>query len=680
MIDRERLVRGHNVVITSWHPSCTLSLGNGDFAINVDVTGLQTFPEAHELPPRPALVTGEDGVRRFPRREFDRDDFPVPLRIQSTRGWYATDPGRPYTLEDASTPYRTRTRTVRYPDRMALGPDGTPSDDAGGWLYANPRRLDLGRIGLLFRPELEIAATRVELDLWTGSVRSAFTLDGRPVEVVTVVHPHLQVVATRVVSPLLATGDLEVAVTFPDQRDPLAASERLVQSTAYGPDWAERTVGGTRYRVSVRTDGTVREGLVVGSAEPALSLSVGFDADRVPPFEEVRSAAAESWRRYWTSGAMVGFAGSTDPRAHELERRVVLSQYLTAVHCSGSMPPQESGLVHNSWGGKFHLEMHWWHAAHFALWGRPELLERSLGWYREILPAARATAAAQGYAGARWPKQVGPDGREAPSQVGVFLVWQQPHPIHYAELLRINGVPGALTRYADLVFETADFMASFAEPDEDGVHHLGPPLVPAQETYYPDRAGIADPAFELAYWYWGLHTAQRWRELLGLPRRPDWETVLEGLPRPMVRDGIYTAVPTAPYTVRDDHPSMLMALGFLPATPLIDRDTMAATLDDVLGNWDLHTTWGWDYPVLAMCAARLGRGEQAVDALLMDTYKNHYLAGGHVPQFPGALSTYLPANGGLLAAIAMLAGHFPDGWVVTHEGLGRFPEDVTAPP
>ena len=53
------------------------------------------------------------------------------------------------------------------------------------------------------------------------------------------------------------------------------------------------------------------------------------------------------------------------------------------------MPPQETGLTVNSWYGKFHLEMHWWHAAHFALWNRTPLLEKSLGWYDRILPAAR---------------------------------------------------------------------------------------------------------------------------------------------------------------------------------------------------------------------------------------------------------------------------------------------------
>ena len=55
-------------------------------------------------------------------------------------------------------------------------------------------------------------------------------------------------------------------------------------------------------------------------------------------------------------------------RWRELERRIVLSQYLLAVNEAGSLPPQESGLVNNGWNGKFHMEMYWWHAAHYALW------------------------------------------------------------------------------------------------------------------------------------------------------------------------------------------------------------------------------------------------------------------------------------------------------------------------
>ena len=96
----------------------------------------------------------------------------------------------------------------------------------------------------------------------------------------------------------------------------------------------------------------------------------------LPDVEQTRVASAQHWQRFWEQGGALDLSGSTDPRAAELERRVVLSQYLTAIQCAGSLPPQETGLTYNSWFGKFHLEMHWWHAAHFALWNRVELLER----------------------------------------------------------------------------------------------------------------------------------------------------------------------------------------------------------------------------------------------------------------------------------------------------------------
>ena len=66
---------------------------------------------------------------------------------------------------------------------------------------------------------------------------------------------------------------------------------------------------------------------------------------------------AKYWKDFWTKGGVVDFSHCTDPRAKELERRVVLSQYLLAIQCAGSTPPQETGLTYNSWFGKFHMEM-----------------------------------------------------------------------------------------------------------------------------------------------------------------------------------------------------------------------------------------------------------------------------------------------------------------------------------
>jgi hypothetical protein len=327
--------------------------------------------------------------------------------------------------------------------------------------------------------------------------------------------------------------------------------------------------------------------------------------------------------------------------------------------------------------------MHWWHAVHFALWDRLPLLERSLPWYKAIMPMAKATAELQGYDGVRWPKMVSPDGRDSPSSVGVFLIWQQPHPIYYAQLCyRANPDKKTLEKYKDIVFETAEFMASYPVWDESGGRYvLGPALIPAQESYGRYRKITINPTFELAYWYWALETAQKWRQRLDMEREPKWDRVIKNLSRPTVRDGVYTGIETPPYTIIEDHPSMLCALGFVPQTPLIEPQVMKRTLDFVMEKWDWPSTWGWDYPVMAMTAARLGEPEKAIDALFVDAQKNRYLANGHNYQ-SSRLPLYLPGNGGLLTAVAMMAAGwdgcpehsapgFPDNgkWNVRYEGL-----------
>lgn len=147
----------------------------------------------------------------------------------------------------------------------------------------------------------------------------------------------------------------------------------------------------------------------------------------LPNFSEVESLAKNHWASFWEKGAAVDFSHCTDPRAKELERRVVLSQYLLAIQCAGSTPPQETGLTYNSWFGKYHLEMIWWHQAWQPLWGHPELLSHTLEWYKTVEPIAREVARRQGFDGIRWMKMTDPSGVEAPSSVGSFLIWQQPH-------------------------------------------------------------------------------------------------------------------------------------------------------------------------------------------------------------------------------------------------------------
>jgi hypothetical protein len=674
-----------------------LSVGNGDFAYTADITGMQTFTAYHD--PMAALMAG--GVA-------------VNTATMSSWGWHAMPNPEGHVLEDAMTEYQTPRGPVRYPDRFDVqaAAQGLVPDDqkAGAWLHTNPQRIDLGRIGLELRTdrdgEPETDPSRLidpeqRLDLWSGLLTSEFGYAGDRLRVETVAAMDSATVAFRIAGAPLTDGRARVRIAFPYasesffQTDDWNAPERHTTHLVVdgeGRARIERQLDETRYVVLLRIDGgrvipgATEHELLIESDGAELGLVARFETDpssaELADFEAVSAGSARHWQRFWQSGAAVDLDGSADPRARELERRLVLSQYLTRVHSAGTLPPQETGLVTNSWSGKFHLEMHFWHAAHFAAWGRPELLRRSLDWYRRILPSAQATAVGQGYPGARWPKQVGPDGRESPDPTGSLLIWQQPHILYLLELAR-RASPAdeqhrLATAFADVVHETATFMAAF--PTEvEGVLHLGPPVMPAQEFY--DSRTTEDPTFELAYWWWGLELAQQWRERAGAPRDPQWSDVQQRLAAPRIVDGRYVPVGSSDVVRRDDHPALLAALGLVPPTPLIDSDVMRATFDDVVGAWDWPTAWGWDFPVMAMTATRLHRPDTAIDALLRPEERNRITVVGHSPQIGGILPIYLPSNGALLSAVSMmiassagtLAGFPEHGWTVEHEGFVEWP-------
>lgn len=73
--------------------------------------------------------------------------------------------------------------------------------------------------------------------------------------------------------------------------------------------------------------------------------------------EEVRSKARQWWQDYWENEAFLTLPITSNSSAKELQRRIILSQYLLAVNGAGKDPAQDSGLVNNGWYGKFHLEM-----------------------------------------------------------------------------------------------------------------------------------------------------------------------------------------------------------------------------------------------------------------------------------------------------------------------------------
>ena len=682
LINRFEVVNRHNIQQTGYDSLGSLTVGNGDFAYTVDITGMQTYPEAYEKG--------------------------IPLGTQSNWGWHSFPNDSSYTLREVLKEYEScNGKVVSY----TIQPEEGRANRAANWLRANPHRLHLGIVGLelldnqgnVYQLE-DIQDPHQSLNLWTGVIKSSFKVDGIPVNIETLCHQELDLLAIHISSALISQGRLKIKLKFPG-----------ASNSFFGPgyDWKNDEKHGSEIIGTTDRSATMKLNLDTTSyyiqmnwESPAdleiaeqhtyevLPNPVGSSFSFTASFASDQSGLASisfsnteqnnrlMWEKFWQSGGVIDFSHVTDPRAKEIERRIVLSQYLSKIQCSGSLPPQETGLTYNSWFGKFHLEMHWWHSAHFALWGRPEYLEKSLDWYFDHLKEAKELAKRQGYTGARWQKMTSPDGQSSPSNVGEFLIWQQPHIIYFAELLyRSNPSTESLNKYKELVFESAEFMASFAQFDStDGKYHLCPPIIPAQERFVASET--SDPIFELTYWKWGLRTAQRWRERLGLEKNPYWENVISNL-APLPQDNEHY-LPTRQATdffenaeKCIDHPIVVGAYGFLP-NDQVDTAKMLNTYNAVINNWNWETTWGWDYPLLAMTATRLYKPELAIDALMLDLQKNTYLVNGHNYQ-NARLSIYLPGNGGLLSAAAMMAAGFdgctkknlgfPDNWDVRWEGL-----------
>lgn len=273
-------------------------------------------------------------------------------------------------------------------------------------------------------------------------------------------------------------------------------------------------------------------------------------------------------------------------------------------------------------------------------------------------------------------KMTDPSGIEAPSKVGSFLIWQQPHYIYLAELVyRANPTEETLKTYYDLVQKTAEFMVSFAEYDGMGNRYVLRGAIPAQETLRAFET--INPPFELSYWHFALTTAQKWRERMGEGRNLQWDEMIDKLSPLAAKGGLYLAAETAEDTYKDirftsDHMAVLGALGILPKSPLVREDIMHDTFDWIYANWNWGRTWGWDYPMTAMNAVRLGEPEKAVDALLMDKRTNTYLVNGHNYQ-DARLRCYLPGNGGLLTAVALMCA----GWDGCETENPGFPKDGT---
>ena len=664
-IDREAVVKRHRVCTTGTLLKSPAQVGNGKFAFGMDITGLQTFVPFNTL------------------SDWSWHSFPLP------EGMRAED-YRPVAVE---THGKKIAYELRNPDQPELSE----------WLTKNPHRYNLGRIGFrLLREdgtearEIDLGNARQEIDLWTGVVYSRFELNRKEVKVRTVCHPDKDMIGVSIESELLNDGNMSIYLDFPypDGRyfkhyigryDTISGHTSTFEKLAPNSVRITRTMDDTHYYATLDWTGPAtfsRESekahtfLLQPRHTSTFSFTCCFSpepvADVTEPVASIERKSAASWEKYWRSGAAVDLSGSKDPRWLELERRIVLSQYLMRANESGLFPPQESGLVNNGWFGRFHFEMIWWHGVHYGLWNRMECFDNYLNVYKDFMPKALERAKSEGRSGARWPKCTGNFNREWPGSAHAYLIWHEPHPIYFAEMqYRQKPAPETLEKWKDVVLNTADYMADYLFYDKKTKQYvLGPPVVVVSEN--TDPLQTINPIFELGYFRYGLRTALEWADRLGLSekRTKKWKEVLSKMAPLPVADGVYTTYEGIPdmwtkYTY--EHPALTGVYGMLPGDG-VDLPTFKHTLEKVCKEWQFNRIWGGDFPILAMAAARTGQPALAIDMLMHPSagfqFDEHGLATGG--PFP-----YFPSNGALLTAVAMMCG----GWDGSEGEAPGFPKD-----
>ena len=674
-IDRRKVVERHVVHLNSADTLASLSVGNGSFAFTVDITGLQSFPTAY--------AKG------------------IPLGTQSTWGWHAF----PNTSHfKRSETYRNALYAGRNVSYALQGHQNARKDSATEYFRQNPHRVHLGHVGFRIFSKAgkllglkDLQGISQQLNPYTGEILSHFEVEGVPVDVITFASQQSDDVHVRVKSHLFETGQLRFYLDFPFPSQQFLDEGVLYQSAGHRSQMRrlhsnlfafKHVLDQLQYSTYIRANAGLKAARVsphyfelLSNALNEVDLQVGFGQNSPVSFAQARETNRKAYVRYWNSGGMIDFGDVKDHRAKELERRMILSMYLTKIQSTGTEPPQETGLTYNSWYGRPHLEMTWWHLMHFAYWNKGEYLEQVLPWYERNFKAAKDLAQRQGLRGVRWQKMTDPDGGESPSSVGSFLLWQQPHILDMLDVLAKSKPKAFQLRYQYMVEETALAMEDLMSWDSIKLEYrLGPGFIPAQESL-PFSTTYNAP-LELAYWFKGFRIAQAWRKATGLKPNEKWNHIMTHFPTLPEFKGIYQAAAGYGDTYLSpkfisDHPAVVGAMGMVEPLASTDPLKMKATLNKIEKIWNWDSTWGWDYPLLAMTALRLHDAEKAVAFLLKPVQKNTYLNNGHNYQ-DKRLRLYMPGNGGLLTTLAWMAigqngdtrfAGFPSLWKVKVEGF-----------
>ncbi len=342
-IDRQSIVARYNPKRNASSSTTPMQVGNGNFAFGADVTGLQTF---------------------------------LPWAIMSSWGWKNDSLPEGKTWADVEAykgvSWDFHGRLVQYEF------DGEP--EIQQWLISNPNRVNLGRIGLLLMDESgramniteeDLEDVQQELDLWRGTITSQFSFGGERIVVRTYSAQPSSTVGVDVQSSLLQEHRLGIFLDFPwnDGSAKFSApfvgtwnatsnyTTALQLGSGGGGIQAEIThtldsamfitsIGGDKFSISRDSPQTHRYSVLPSDARSvSFSFSIAYSPTQLislPTVESIAEESTTSWSQFWMKGGFIDVVtGSSDPRAEELQRRIILSRYLMRVNEAGDTPPQE---------------------------------------------------------------------------------------------------------------------------------------------------------------------------------------------------------------------------------------------------------------------------------------------------------------------------------------------------
>ena len=202
----------------------------------------------------------------------------------------------------------------------------------------------LGIIGFEFPSSLKISdfeGLSQTLMLSSGIVKSSYTLQSTPVEVLTAVHPKRDIVASHIKSG----QPIPIKLCFPHAAA-RGSHHTILLAKRNNAAVFKHTDKGESYYVMLQWQGNVsiakksanhyvitpESGHFAFTCEYLQHFATTLNDRVLPTFKEVAKQSAEAWSRHWSGDCIKTLADSTHLYTRDQEHRLMIDSYNAAVY------------------------------------------------------------------------------------------------------------------------------------------------------------------------------------------------------------------------------------------------------------------------------------------------------------------------------------------------------------